>query len=397
MINTAHTWNCDDKQKTLKKLGGIFVGKNLDHQTLFIVLEQILNDCEDGVSESLVALLKSKPDLFYIVLNVPSKFTPKHTNVLNHIISYRNFALLNRLIEVGLKDVLKDVFEKTQYNILYTDYPNALIKDDMDITLNIKESKEWDPLLNLLMKNNLLPNEKIDKFSWAIMNKPNTLMVAFETKYFEQPHQEYWEQGLNINSKSWIMIDFINSILLNDLYDFKNYCVEDFDANGLNDITGLNNKMCFYLPDFYIFHDLDKDLNDLIALQKIKMKKLLSQRVFKIKKDDLNDRIYSIFQDSKWINNWIDIHKKYENPWDFLAKKEFLNNQTYIEVNSLDYAFLCQSIKSYQIIEELLGSESMLESHLDVDTPKLVRSFLFSNKLNKNLSFKAGHKKIVKI
>lgn len=397
MINTPRVWNSDDKQITLKKLGGIFLGKNLDHQTLSIVLEQILNDCEDGVSESLVALLRSKPDLFYIVLNVPSKFTPKHTNVLNHIISYRNFALLNRLIEVGLKDILKDVFEKTQYNILYTDYPNAFIKDDRDIAISIKESKEWDPLLNLLMKNNLLPSEKIDKFSWAIMNKPNTLRVAFETKYFDKPHAEYWKQGLKSNSKSWIMIDFINSILLNNLYDFKNYCIEDFSINGLKNVKELNDKVCFYLPDFFIFHDLDKDLKDLIHLEKGKMKKWLSQRVFKIKKDDLNDRIYLIFQDSKWINNWIDIHKKYENPWDFLSKKEFLNNQTYIEVNSLDYAFLCQSIKSYQIIEDILGSGSMLESHLDINTPKLVKSFLFSNKLNKNLSFKEDHKKIVKI
>lgn len=397
MINTAHAWNSDDKQKTLERLGGIFVGKNLDHQTLSIVLEQILTDCEEGVSDHLVALLKSKPDLFYIVLNVPSKFTPKHTNILNHIISYRNFDLLNRLMEVGLKDVLKDVFEKTQYNILYADYPNAFTKDDKEITINIKESKEWDPLLNLLMKHNVLPNGKIDKFSWAIMNKPNTLRMAFQTKYFEQPHDEYWEQGLKDSSKSWVMIDFINSVLLNDIYDFKNYCVEDFDAHGLNDVSGLNNKMCFYLPDFYIFHDLENDLKDLISLQKTKMKKWLSHRVFKIKKDDLNARIYHIFQDSEWLLNWQGIHTKYENPWEFLSKKEFLDEKHYIEVNSLDYAFLCQSIKSYQIIEDLLGAGSMLESHLDVDTPQLVKSFLFSNKLNKDLSFKAEHKKIVKI
>lgn len=330
-------------------------------------------------------------------MDTNSPLAKKHTNILNHIISHRNFSLLSALIDVGLKDVLKDVFEKTQYNILYSDYPNALLSDDKQIATNIKEGSGWEPLLTLLMSNELLPNKKIDKFSWAIINRHNTLKAAFDKNYFEKPHDQYWESGLKTNTSSWVMIDFINSILLNDFYEFKKYCIKDFDTNGLTDVSFLNNKICFYLPDFYIFHDLDLDLSNLIEFQKAQMKNWLKKRVFKIKKLDLSNRIYNIFESSNWLNNWNNIHLSYANPWHFLTKNDFLNTQEYIEINSLDYAFLCQSVKSYQLIEQLIGSDSMLESHLDKDTPSLVRNFLFSKKLDKSLINRPDNQKIVKI
>lgn len=373
------------------------MNKFLGVSELAQILEQILNDCEDGVNENLVILLKNKPELFYILLDTNSTIAKKHTNILNHIISNRNFSLLTALINAGLKDVLKDVFEKTQYNILYSDYPNALLSDDKQIATNIKEGSGWEPLLTLLMTNSLLPNEKIDKFSWAIINRPNTLRVAFDKNYFEKPHDQYWENGLKKNTSSWVMIDFINSILLNDLYEFKKYCIKDFDTNGLTDVSFLNDKMCFYLPDFYIFHDFDLDLSSLIDIQQLQMKNWLKKRVFKIKKVDLSNRIYNIFESTNWLNNWNNIHVNYANPWHFLTKNNFLNEQEYVEINSLDYAFLCQSLKSYQVIEQLIGSDSILESYLDKDTPYLVRNFLFSKKLGKSLIDKLENQKIVKI
>ena len=362
------------------------------------LMEQILLDCQDGVNSSLVNLLKEKPSLFYKVMIKPCALKDKHTNVLNHIIESKNYALLAELIRVGLKDVLKDVFELTQYNVLYTDYPNAILENEKKIVENIRQNNEWDSLLACLIKNNLLPESKIEKFSWAICNKPNSLKLAFDKNYFEKPHAQYWEAGLEKNNCSWIMIDLINSSLLNQLEDFKFFCEKDFGNHGLNQVSRLNKKDCYYFPDFLIFHDLYQDLNHLISINREDLIKWFKSRIFKVKKRDLFTRIYQIFLDYDWLKNWNSIHIQYENPWQFISKNQFINNQEFIEINSLDYALLCQSTQCYRLIESLAGSESLIENELGSDAPRVIKDFLFHQKLSRSLNIKEKIEgKIVKI
>lgn len=392
----------EEKNQSKKLIPDIFLSNEAKNSINSLspesLMHQILLDCETGVNPILVNLLKEKPSLFYTIMSRPCSLKEKHTNILNHIIENKNYLLLTELIRVGLKDVLKDVFELTQYNVLYSDYPNAILENEKKIVENIRENSEWDSLLTCLIKNNLLPESKIEKFSWAICNKPNSLKLAFDKNYFEKPHAQYWELGLEKNNCSWIMIDLINSSLLNQLEDFKSFCEKDFGKNGLNHVTRLNQKDCYYFPDFLIFHDLYQDLNHLIGLNKKELGKWLKSRVFKVKKSDLFTRIYQIFLDYDWLKNWNSIHVQYENPWQFLAKNQFINNQEFIEINSLDYALLCQSTHCYHLIESLAGSDSLMENELGNDAPCVIKDFLLHQKLNRELDFKEDNSsKIVKI
>ena len=395
----------EEKNQSKQLIPNIFLSNksknhliSTENVPLEMLMEQILLDCESGVNPSLVNLLKEKPSLFYTVMSRPCKLKDKHTNILNHIIESKNYPLLIELIKVGLKDVLKDVFKLTQYNVLYSDYPNAILEDEKRIVENIKENNEWDSLIACLIKNDLLPESKIEKFSWAICNKPTSLKLAFDKNYFEKPHAQYWEAGLEKNNCSWIMIDLINSSLLNGLEDFKSFCEKDFGYHGLSHVSRLNKKDCYYFPDFLIFHDLYQDLNHLININQEDLKKWLKSRVFKVKKSDLFTRIYQIFLDYDWLKNWTSIHIQYENPWQFISKNQFMNNQEFIEINSLDYALLCQSTHCYRLIESLAGNSSLMENELGHDAPCVIKDFLFHQKLNRNLNIKENNEgKIVKI
>lgn len=364
------------------------------------ILEQILLDCEEGVNTQLVKLLKQNTSLFYMLLSRASVFANLHTNILNHIIEHRNFSLLKELINQGLETVLKDVFEKTQYNILYQDYPNAHLPSESNLRRDIRENPEWEDVLGILLKKDILPKNKVEKFSWTIINKPHVLKYAWDNSYFEHTHNNYWKNGLNKDNDAWMMIDIINSSFLGQMENLKKIFEEDFSKNGLQDIEFQNHKDCYYLPEFLIFHDMDMELKEMICLNPDAFKSWFLYRKLKINKIDLSKRIYQLFQSHDWKTNWTTIHLKYVNPWHFWGQNGFSKQtEPYLEVNSLDYALLCQSTRCYELISNHINHEGFLSQVGDDNhMPAVLKNFLMYKTISKNLDiFQDENVKKIKI